>query len=110
MRVITTIRKSLELGVQCLNFIVGLRPNLQPGSSVFVQNRVRLWEPAEVLRQIEIPRFYCIRTPNGEVRTRNRIHLRPNKCSDFSSYKNFTDPEEYSTSDAIPESIPTVRP
>ncbi|GBM62057.1 Transposon Tf2-9 polyprotein, partial [Araneus ventricosus] len=47
---------------------------------------------------------------NGEVRTRNRIHLRPNKCSDFASYKNFTDSEEYSTNDAIPESIPTVRP
>ncbi|GBM85032.1 hypothetical protein AVEN_248964-1 [Araneus ventricosus] len=85
-------------------------PELQPGSSVFVQNRVRQWEPAEMLRQNEIPRSYRIRTYNGEVRTRNRIHLRPNKCSDFSSFKNFRDSEEYSTSDAIPESTPTVRP
>ncbi|GBO32209.1 hypothetical protein AVEN_221644-1 [Araneus ventricosus] len=85
-------------------------PELQPGSSVFVQNRVRQWEPAEVLRQSEIPRSYRIRTHNGEVRTRNRIHLRPNNCSDFASFKNFTDSEEYSTSDAVPESTPTVRP
>ncbi|GBO01307.1 Uncharacterized protein K02A2.6 [Araneus ventricosus] len=62
---------------------------LQPGSSVFVQNRVRQWEPAEVLRQNEILRSYLIRTHNGE---------------------NFTDSEEYSTRDAIPESTPTVRP
>ncbi|GBL81294.1 hypothetical protein AVEN_143612-1 [Araneus ventricosus] len=82
---------------------------LQLGSSVFVQNRVRQWEPAESLRQNEIPRSYRIRTHNGEVRTRNRIHLRPNKCSDFASFKNFTDSEEYSTSDAIPESTPTIR-
>ncbi|GBM71562.1 hypothetical protein AVEN_41682-1 [Araneus ventricosus] len=64
-------------------------PELRPGSSVFVQNRVRQWEPAEVLRQNEIPRSYRIRTYNGE---------------------NFTDSEEYSTSDAIPESTNTVRP
>ncbi|GBN09346.1 hypothetical protein AVEN_156308-1 [Araneus ventricosus] len=85
-------------------------PELQPGSSVFVQNRVREWEPAEVLRQNEIPRSYRIRTHNGEVRTRNRIQLRPNKCSDFAYFKNFTDSEEYSTSDAISESTPTLRP
>ncbi|GBN48938.1 hypothetical protein AVEN_71428-1 [Araneus ventricosus] len=85
-------------------------PELQPGSSVFVKNRVRQWEPSEVLRQNEIPRSYRIRTNNGEVRTRNRIHLRPNKCSEFASFKNFTDSEEYSTSDAIPESTTTVRP
>ncbi|GBM11903.1 Transposon Tf2-6 polyprotein [Araneus ventricosus] len=85
-------------------------PELQPGSSVFVQNRVHQWEPAEVLRQNEIPRSYGIQAYNGEVKTRNRIHLRPNKCSDFSSFKNFTDSEEYSTSDAIPESTTTVRP
>ncbi|GBN15559.1 Retrovirus-related Pol polyprotein from transposon 297 [Araneus ventricosus] len=85
-------------------------PELQPGSSVFVQNRVRQWEPAEVLRQNEIPRSYRIRTYNVEVRTRNRVHSRPNKCSDFASFKNFTDSEEYSTSDAIPESTTTVRP
>ncbi|GBM61324.1 hypothetical protein AVEN_9594-1 [Araneus ventricosus] len=85
-------------------------PELQPGSSVFVQNGVRQWKPAEVLRQNEIPRSYRIRTHNGEVRTRNRIRLRPNKCSDFASYKNFTYSEEYSTSDDIPESTPTVRP
>ncbi|GBM03001.1 hypothetical protein AVEN_14515-1 [Araneus ventricosus] len=72
-------------------------PELQPGSSVFVRNRVRQWEPAEVLRQNEIPRSYRIRTHNGEVRTRNRIHLRPNKCSDFASFQNFADSEEYST-------------
>ncbi|GBM46235.1 hypothetical protein AVEN_224804-1 [Araneus ventricosus] len=84
-------------------------PELQPGSSVFVQNRVRLWEPAEVLRQNEIPRSYRIRTYNGEVRTRNRVHLIPNKCSVFASFKNFADSEEYSTSNAIPESTPTVR-
>ncbi|GBM97787.1 Retrovirus-related Pol polyprotein from transposon 297 [Araneus ventricosus] len=84
-------------------------PELRPGSSVFVQNRVRQWEPAKVLRQNEIPRSYRIRTYNGEVRTRNRIHLRPNKCSDFASFKNFTASEEYSTSDAIPDSTPTVR-
>ncbi|GBN19076.1 hypothetical protein AVEN_1382-1 [Araneus ventricosus] len=83
---------------------------LKPGSSVFVQNRVRHWGPAEVLRQNEIPRFYLIRTHNGEVRTRNRIYMRPNKCSDFASFKNFTGSEEYSTSDTIPESTPTVRP
>ncbi|GBM82546.1 hypothetical protein AVEN_29334-1 [Araneus ventricosus] len=64
-------------------------PELRPGSSVFVQNRVRQWEPAEVLRQNEIPRSYRIRTYNGE---------------------NFTGSEEYSTSDAIPDSTPTVRP
>ncbi|GBM76306.1 hypothetical protein AVEN_166163-1, partial [Araneus ventricosus] len=85
-------------------------PELRPGSSVFVQNRVRQREPAEVLRQNEIARSYRIRTHNGEVSTRNRIHLRPNKCSDFESFKNFTDSEEYSTSDAIPESTPTIRP
>ncbi|GBN15909.1 hypothetical protein AVEN_56350-1 [Araneus ventricosus] len=84
-------------------------PELRPGSSVFVRNRVRQWEPAKVLRQNEIPRSYRIRTYNGEVRTRNRIHLRPNKCSDFASFKNFTGSEEYSTSDAIPDSTPTVR-
>ncbi|GBM77264.1 Uncharacterized protein K02A2.6 [Araneus ventricosus] len=49
-------------------------PELQPESSVFVQNRVRLWEPAEVLRQNENPRSYRIRTYNGEIKTRNRIH------------------------------------
>ncbi|GBO10952.1 hypothetical protein AVEN_200283-1 [Araneus ventricosus] len=39
------------------------------------------------------------------------MHLETsNKCSDFASFKNFTDSEEYSTSDAIPESTPTVRP
>ncbi|GBN53212.1 hypothetical protein AVEN_243905-1 [Araneus ventricosus] len=85
-------------------------PELQPGNSVFVQNRVRQWEPAEALRQNQIPRSYCIRTHKGEVRTRKRIHLRPNKCSDFASFKNFTDSEEYSTSDAISKSTPTVRP
>ncbi|GBO00402.1 hypothetical protein AVEN_36725-1 [Araneus ventricosus] len=77
-------------------------PELQPGSSVFVQNRFRQWEPAEVLRQNEIPRSYRIRTHNGEVRTRNWIDLRPNKYSDLASFKNFTDSEEYSASDAIP--------
>ncbi|GBM56144.1 hypothetical protein AVEN_43875-1 [Araneus ventricosus] len=82
-------------------------PELRPGSSVFVPDRVRQWEPAEVLRQNEIPRSYRIRTYNGEERTRNLIHLRPNKCSGFAS---FTDSEEYSTSDAIPESTTTVRP
>ncbi|GBL90198.1 Uncharacterized protein K02A2.6 [Araneus ventricosus] len=66
-----------------------IQPELQPGSSVFVQNRVRQWEPAEVLRQNENPRSYRIRTHNGE---------------------NFTDAEKYSTNDAIPESTPTVRP
>ncbi|GBL78034.1 hypothetical protein AVEN_143343-1 [Araneus ventricosus] len=85
-------------------------PELQPGSSVFVQNRVRQWEPAEVLQQNEIPRSYRIRIYSGEVTTRNRIHLRPNKCSGFASFKNFTDSEEYSTRDAIPESTATVRP
>ncbi|GBN78454.1 hypothetical protein AVEN_119242-1 [Araneus ventricosus] len=85
-------------------------PELQPGSFVFVKYRVREWKPAEVLRQNEIPRSYRIRTHNGEVRTRNQIHLRPNKCSDFASFKNFTDSEEYSASDAIPESTTTVRP
>ncbi|GBM35194.1 hypothetical protein AVEN_189945-1 [Araneus ventricosus] len=85
-------------------------PELQPGSSVFVQINVRQWEPVEVIRQNKIPRSHRIRTYNGEVRTRNRIHLRPNKCSDLASFKNFTDSEEYSTSDAIPESTPTVRP
>ncbi|GBL80164.1 hypothetical protein AVEN_209014-1 [Araneus ventricosus] len=38
------------------------------------------------------------------------MHLRPNKCSDFASFKNFTGSEEYSTSDTIPDSTPTVRP
>ncbi|GBM93278.1 hypothetical protein AVEN_168044-1 [Araneus ventricosus] len=47
-------------------------PELQPGSSVFVQNRVRQWEPAEVLRQNEIPRSYRIRTYNGEIRRNTR--------------------------------------
>ncbi|GBL75535.1 hypothetical protein AVEN_220177-1, partial [Araneus ventricosus] len=41
-------------------------PELRPGSSVFVRNRVRQWEPAEVLRQNEIPRSYRIRTYNGD--------------------------------------------
>ncbi|GBM56929.1 hypothetical protein AVEN_168597-1 [Araneus ventricosus] len=93
-----------------LKFYRRTLPELQPGSSVFVQNRVCQWEPAEVLRQNEIPRSYRIRTYNGEVRTRNRIHLRSNKCSDFASFKNFTDSEEYSSSDAITESTTSVRP
>ncbi|GBN70357.1 hypothetical protein AVEN_251292-1 [Araneus ventricosus] len=84
-------------------------PELQPGSPVFVQNRVRQWEQAEVLRQNENPRSYRIRTHNREE-TRNRIHLRPNKCSKFVSFKDFTGFEEYSTSDAVLESRPTVRP
>ncbi|GBM41530.1 Uncharacterized protein K02A2.6 [Araneus ventricosus] len=82
---------------------------LQPGSSVFVQNIVRQWKPAEILRQNEIPRSYRIRTYNGEVRTRNRIHLRPNKCSDLAPFKNPTGFEDHSTSDTIPESTPAVK-
>ncbi|GBM33031.1 hypothetical protein AVEN_263518-1 [Araneus ventricosus] len=77
---------------------------LQHGSYVFVQNRVRQWEPQEALRQNEIPSSYRIRTYDGEVRTRNQIHLRPNKCSDLTPIKNFTG------SDTIPESTPAVRP
>ncbi|GBO26224.1 Retrovirus-related Pol polyprotein from transposon 17.6 [Araneus ventricosus] len=102
-------KELLAVVYRCKKFHQTL-PELQPGSSVFVQNRVRQWEPAEVLHQNEIPRSYRIRTYNGEVKRRNRIHLRPNKCSDFASFKNFTDSEEYSTSDAIQESTPTVRP
>ncbi|GBL76541.1 hypothetical protein AVEN_53278-1 [Araneus ventricosus] len=78
---------------------------LQPGSSVFVQNRVPQWEPEEVLCQNEIARSYRIRTYN-----RNRIHLRPNKCSDMAPFEIFTDYKDYSTSDTIPESTPVVRP
>ncbi|GBM94430.1 hypothetical protein AVEN_256063-1 [Araneus ventricosus] len=51
-------------------------PELQPGSSVFVQNRLRQWESAEV----------------------------------FKARTKFLDSEEYSTSDAIPDSRTTVRP
>ncbi|GBN22132.1 hypothetical protein AVEN_111555-1 [Araneus ventricosus] len=52
-------------------------PELQPGISVFVQNRVRQWEPAEVLRQNEIPRSYRIRTHNGEIRRNTRPESTP---------------------------------
>ncbi|GBM97754.1 Uncharacterized protein K02A2.6 [Araneus ventricosus] len=103
-------QKNLIYRRAMLKFYRRTLPELQHGSSVFVQNRVRQWEPAEVSRQNEIPRSYRIRTYNGEVRTRNRIHLKSNKCSAFASFKNFTGSEEYSASDTIPESTPTTRP
>ncbi|GBN41563.1 hypothetical protein AVEN_191540-1 [Araneus ventricosus] len=109
MRVITTIRKSLEIDVQCLNLIAELCPNynLEVRCSCKIEfvngNLQKCYARTKFLDLIVFEH-------NGEVRTRNRIHLRPNKCSDFAFYKNFTDSEEYSINDAIPESIPTVRP
>ncbi|GBN97792.1 hypothetical protein AVEN_451-1 [Araneus ventricosus] len=51
-----------------------------PRPRLIIQHGVRSgWAWAEILRQNEIPRSYRIRTHNGEVRTRNRIHSRPNK-------------------------------
>ncbi|GBN68785.1 hypothetical protein AVEN_275293-1, partial [Araneus ventricosus] len=68
------------------------------------------WEVAEVLRQNEVPRSYCIRTYNGEIRTKIRIHLRPNKYSNLAPFKNVKGYKEYSTRDTLPESTPVVRP
>ncbi|GBN39035.1 hypothetical protein AVEN_233355-1 [Araneus ventricosus] len=45
-----------------------------------------------------------------EIRTRNRIHLRPIKCTDFAPFKNFKGSEDYFTRDTLPESTPVVRP
>ncbi|GBM55306.1 hypothetical protein AVEN_272371-1 [Araneus ventricosus] len=80
-----------------LKFYRRTSPELQSVISVFVQNRVRPWVPAKVLRQNEVPRSYRIQIYNGESGTRNRVHLRPNKFSDLVLFKNFTGSEDYST-------------
>ncbi|GBM12090.1 hypothetical protein AVEN_245486-1 [Araneus ventricosus] len=93
-------RRSLNFPVQQISTLCQARPRL------IIQHGAR----NGIRTHAHIRGSYRVRTHNGEVRTRNRIHLRPKKCSDFASFKNFTDSDEYSTSDAIPESTPTVRP
>lgn len=54
-------------------------PEIIPGTRVLVQNGTRCWEPAVVVKLEENkPRSYVLKTTNGSLITRNRVHLRIN--------------------------------
>lgn len=51
---------------------------LTTGQSILVQKSHRNWIPAEVIQNESTPRSYKVKTSEGSVLRRNRIHLRPN--------------------------------
>ena len=57
-------------------------PELHRDQAIYVQDPVRkIWDPARVIDQGEIPRSYLIKTGTGSQLRRNSIHLRPNNAS-----------------------------
>ena len=53
------------------------RPRLQPGDSVYLQQRPKgSWRPAVVVSEASTPRSYMVKTPGGKIYRRNRRMLR----------------------------------
>ncbi|KAK9711480.1 Integrase core domain [Popillia japonica] len=56
---------------------IGRKPlPLLSKQSVVIQQGTRRWIPGEIIKQVETPESYLVRTQDGGVIRRNRIHLR----------------------------------
>lgn len=59
---------------------------LKPKQPVYVQIGHRDWTPGTVLKKLDTPRSYLVKTTNGSELRRNRVHLRPDgKPSSYNS-------------------------
>jgi hypothetical protein len=56
-------------------------PPFTTNQPVFVQMGHRDWTPGTVVKKLETPRSYLVKTANGSELRRNRVHLRPNQTT-----------------------------